>query len=594
MRSECMDSLKIERTALSCVRNFFNHSNILDDYISENDKEPFWDGNIMIKSENGITSKVPTQVKGKTIKKMSKMPTYPVNIKNLRNYRDNGGIAYFVVYIINTDKCYFYYALLTPLKIQWLIETANGNWQKSIKLKPVDVNNISDFETEFKAFDINRKRQTPYAGLKPMSLEDALKKGHKINIPLVNVSSEEKAIEYIINNPTCLYAEIDSGDYKSLYPIGYDSFKLVPIQKIQEPVSVDDVVYFDRYTKQYKKDSVTYCIGECMDFTIQNQEGKLNGTVNFHRSSKRVSQIVNELKFIQSVTLLRYFRIDNMILKVNCNDPKTNSLNKEVNYWLRIEQLFKRLHISLDLDISEFSNKDFKNLELLMIGILDKKEISQSNEINLITTTDVGDYTILLYAEKQESGNYLIDDFFVGAQKLAFAYKNDNKEQKLATSMFSLVINHANFASFINVDYSLLVSTYDEMKEYNPFLTDRANDDMLVLLNTYDKQVDKKSEMLNAAYEINDWIIKTNDKNHVLNIVNKLQIVKRKRALSGEEMDVLLGLSEDRELDNYMKIAIQLLLGIQKSAEHYFKRLNEKEQKFFESLPIYIFWKDKN
>jgi len=314
--------------------------------------------------------------------------------------------------------------------------------------------------------------------------------------------------------------------------------------------------------------------------------------VNFHRSCKRVSQIINELKFIHSVTLFGHIKIGDFIL--NINDNKAGSLNNEVKYWLRVEQLFERLHISLELDISEFSDKDFGNLELLMKGILDKKEISQSKEIGLITTADIGKYTILLYVEKQKNGKYIIDDFFVGARKLAFTYSEDNTEQKLATSMFSLVFNHKDFPSFINVDYSILVSSYDEMKQYNPYLTDRANNEMLVLLNTYDQQEIKDNKMLKAAYEINDWIVNTNDKNHELNIVNKMQIIKRARELSSDDMGILLDLTEKAQMSDDMKTAIQLLLNNQKAAKHYFNRLKDNEKRFFESLPIYHFWENEN
>jgi hypothetical protein len=588
-----MRSVKIERIAVNCVRDFFNHSDVLEDYISQNDREPIWDGDIMIKWENGSTTKVYTQVKGKTVKQLPKKPTYPVCVSNLKNYKQDGGIAYFVVYIISTDECFFYYALLTPMKLQKFIELANGRGQVSIPLKSINTKSAQEFEIEFKGFDINCKRQTSFAGQRPMSLDEALKKGHKINIPLSECDNQEKAIEYILNNPICLYAEINSGDYKSLYPIGYEEYNIVPIQTIHEPVSVGDVVYFNEYTKQFQKDSVTIRIGECMDFTIHIQDGKPKETVNFHRSCKRVSQIVNELKFIQSVTLFGHIKMGGLVLNINDDGNNAGRLNKEAEYWLRIEQLFNKLHISLELDISEFSDRDFGNLELLMKGILDKKEISQSKEIDLITTADVGKYTILLYAEKQKNGKYIIDDFFVGARKLAFAYAGDNADQKLATSMFSLVFNHKDFSSFINVDYNILASSYDEKKQCNPYLTDRANNDMLVLLNTYDKIEIKNKEMLKAAYKINDWIVNTNDKNHELNIVNKMQIIKRERELSEEEANILFDLAEKTQLTDDMKTAIQLLLNNQKAAEYYFNRLKDNEQRFFESLPIYHFWKNK-
>ena len=97
--------------------------------------------------------------------------------------------------------------------------------------------------------------------------------------------------------------------------------------------------------------------------------------------------------------------------------------------------------------------------------------------------------------------------------------------------------------------------------------------------------------MLKAAYEINDWIVNINDKDHELNVVNKMQIIKRERELSDEETNMLFGLLEKAQLADDMKTAIQLLLNNQKAAEYYFNRLKDNEQRFFESFPIYHFWK---
>ena len=57
------------------------------------------------------------------------------------------------------------------------------------------------------------------------------------------------------------------------------------------------------------------------------------------------------------------------------------------------------------------------------------------------------------------------------------------------------------------------------------------------------------------------------------------------------ELNILFDLLEKAQLADDMKVAIQLLLNNQKAAEHYFERLKDDEQKFFESLPIYHFWK---
>ena len=189
------------------------------------------------------------------------------------------------------------------------------------------------------------------------------------------------------------------------------------------------------------------------------RDGISKGNAQFKRSSSCVSDIVKELRFIQSAIQQQQVTIDKLVLNIN-TQKGYNKIEIELNHWVRIKRLFKQLHIPLDLDISDFNNQDFRNIELLMRAILDKEQIVQSNDIGPITTISIGRYTVLLYAEKQKNGKYLIEDFFVGANKLTFAYEGDCEDQRLATSMFSLVINHDIFISFINIDYRILVQTY--------------------------------------------------------------------------------------------------------------------------------------
>lgn len=584
-----MDSKKIESKAVICVQTYINQSDILSHYIDQNDRTPIWDGSIQVKWKNETTSTVPIQVKGKTIKKLPRKASYPISRTYLKNYCKDGGVAYFVVFIIG-DESYLYYSLLTPMNLKRYIENSNGQAQISVPLSSINNKNIHQFETEFKNFDINRKRQSSYADLKPMSLDEALKKGHKINITLSDFENEEKALEYIITNPTYLYAQIESGDKTSFYPIGYEAYSLVAMQTIMEPVSIDGRVFYDDYTKTVQADSINISIGDCLSFKVERQNWQSKGQLNFNRSSESVSIISKQLKFIETAMTKGYIKIGELVINVKDENNSLSSIRNEISSWERIKELFQLLHISLDLNISKFSKKDFGNIDLLISALLDKNDIKQSRDINKITTMDLGDYTILLYTEKLENGMYHIEDFFVGAKKLAFAY-NDDEDHKLATSMFSLVFNHNNYSSFINIDYSLLVNSYNEIRQYNPFITDRANNDMLMILNAFDKAEDKKCDMLQAALDINNWIIKTNDKNHELNIVNNLQIIRRMREFTDDESERLYELAESNEIDTQMQVAIQLLLDNQKAAEHYFNRLGETEKSFFMSLPIYHFWK---
>ena len=107
-----LNSRQIEQIAVTKVTQTIVRSNVLSPYIADNDKEPSWDGFIYLRAGSEGRQRVAVQVKGKTTKKLSTKPTYPIDVTNLNNYLRDGGILYFVDFIIG-DEEYLHYALLT-------------------------------------------------------------------------------------------------------------------------------------------------------------------------------------------------------------------------------------------------------------------------------------------------------------------------------------------------------------------------------------------------------------------------------------------------------------------------------------------------
>ena len=72
-----MNSKQIEETAVHIVGLYFSNAHTISPYISSNDKEPCWDGNLYIYSNEPMKNstlygRVPVQIKGRFfIKKQS-------------------------------------------------------------------------------------------------------------------------------------------------------------------------------------------------------------------------------------------------------------------------------------------------------------------------------------------------------------------------------------------------------------------------------------------------------------------------------------------------------------------------------------------
>lgn len=93
-----MNSRQIEQIAVGAVKDIFLKNGLFNPCISENDREPIWDGFIYLQSKNQSTIRIAVQVKGKTIKNIPSTPSYPIRLTDLHAYKRDGGILYFVVY----------------------------------------------------------------------------------------------------------------------------------------------------------------------------------------------------------------------------------------------------------------------------------------------------------------------------------------------------------------------------------------------------------------------------------------------------------------------------------------------------------------
>lgn len=197
----------------------------------------------------------------------------------------------------------------------------------------------------------------------------------------------------------------------------------------------------------------------------------------------------------------------------------------------------------------------------------------------------------LLFATKLSNGKYKIEEFFKHAEKLVFAYENSNGE-KLLSSPFTPVFCNKDFTNVNNIDYSTLVSTYEFASQYNSDIYNRATNDILLALKTYDSSSAKNPKLLQGIKTLSKWILDKTAEHKICHIINFYQIIKRERNLIAEEKETLIKLLENTEINNEEKTAIHLLLENRTMAEIYFKKLSQKQQIWFSSLPISFFMKE--
>lgn len=579
-----MNSRQIEQIAVGEVKNIFLKNGLFNPCISENDREPHWDGFVYLQNKNQTTIRIAVQVKGKTIKNIPNAPSYPIRLTDLHAYKRDGGILYFVVFI--TEKGNFvYFAKLAPIDLRRYIQKANNQNKVSVRLSPFNQDSIS-LENDLRDFHRDCKKQISFTDKKILSLEEVNKHGYKITTTVSGCKTKEEALAKLVSQPLYLYAETGENGITTEYPIGDQPYSVYECIHVKEDVKVAGKVYYTEYNIYTNKDTEIVSIGSFLNIIIIDK--KIN-CIKFNSNNFNISTHLHELDFLRNSLknkIICYGKSKVKVKSLSSSDYK--EVEEEYKKWHRAKLLYEQLGVMEDVNIGELSDEDAACLDLLGQAVVDKKPISQDHELNPITTATIGKYNFLLFATKLSNGKYKIEEYFKHMEEFVFAYENSNGD-KLISSPFTPVFCYKDFTNVTNIDYSTLVSTYEFASQYNSDIYNRATNDILLALKTYDSLSVKNPKLLQGIQTLSEWILDKAPEHKNCHIINFYQIIKRGRKLTSGEKDSLIKLLEKPEINDEEKTAIHLLLDNRTMAEIYFEKLSKKQQVWFTNLPISIF-----
>ena len=105
----------------------------------------------------------------------------------------------------------------------------------------------------------------------------------------------------------------------------------------------------------------------------------------------------------------------------------------------------------------------------------------------------------------------------------------------------------------------------------------------LELINSYDKTKDE--DFYQAAEKIIDKLLEWEENNSV-EIINRLQLIKRKRNLTNEEINILYDIKNKENQREEIQYGISILLENKADIEYYYKQLSKEKKEQFSKLPI--------
>ena len=484
-----------------------------------------------------------------------------------------------------------YYAKLTPLKLKTYIKHCK---RESASIKLTELKEYSfDIDCEIRDFYDNCKVQTGNTD-NTVDIKDILSSKKAVNLTffasaLIN-NEQCKISEYLAKHTVYLYAETTDGfNNKVLRPVGDEDLSINLKESITAEVKVGDIVYYNEIQRTCKPNgNILIYIGRSLRMEI-SPDGNVNSNINFKLNETELSSWIKEAEFIFKIAETKCFEIDNVCFRLNGNEENKyiDWCRNRLRFAKKIQSVLSALHVNKELIIKEFSQDEINTINILYKTLCEQDEISINESLPPIFTVSLSNLYLALFASKTPTGKYRIYSYKDVTGDISYTDSNTNVPAK--TSIYSW-FQTDGFKIVSNIDYDDILPSYKKVYIENHNVTQRANNDMLMMILAYDENHDDK--LLKSSKDLCEWLISINEKDEVNTyFLNLMQIIKRERDLTNEERKEIM---IKFDLCNSMeKLACCLLLDNNEMANHYFNQLNDSEKEFFTTLPIYHFFNSK-
>lgn len=567
-----LDNSIIEEISVSRIKEALWNFPILKSDIKEKDKDLSWDGFIQVydkansESKKDFSGRVPVQVKGKVVKKISsKFHSFSIDLSDLKNYLNDGGVIFFVVEIKEDKSSKIFYKMLLPVDLNMHLDEAikkRNTTKKSIKIDKI-LDGKSNFDKECIDFLMHKKLQSSIPINGSISINDI----------------KSKSISILgINNPFDLITE-------EVYGYAKDEFdKYIPLISklnfdeiccsINKELVINHKKYFDNYKiKKNDKENIIE-FGDRINLNCENK------TIKILESKKDICERLRTVEFF----------IENTKNEGNFKKSNIDILKEEIKLIKRIIDICNKFDLDKNnIKICNMTERDLYYLEILE----DLKVEIDSSKINEKTLTkDLSfqkilffDYQILVAKVQCDDYIYYVD-YSSRDSKISLTM-SENKH--IEVSRFLLL--NSDHLLLDNINKDIIIESINDLNLEDKKYASYAYT-LFALENIKAWDESKDNMYLDIAKYIFEWLKEVLD-NDIL-IVNLAQIELRYNdKLNNDTIESLyrLKFSSDK---NEIKAAICIIIDDKEGFDKYFNLLNPNEKSQFKSYPIYNMYLNHN
>lgn len=593
-----MDSKTIEDRAINYLKWFIEDSKVISPFISDNDKEPCWDGHFYLykipaKTKESLIGRVPVQVKGHEVEDfITKDFKFTFEISDLKAYQTDP--CFFIVCQerIDSKERKLFYNEFTPERLKQFLRSYGKQGTAKLKMKEL-TDNLSEFEQQLILFHCNCIKQQSFVYKEPINISDAVDKGIKtfsFNVPPA-CSDRLKMLKYVTTHSNYLYAQIDAGLQINV-PINEECFfKLSRV--VNQEVKIGERVFYNSFTSEVSDGRLVIKIGKVLSISCDIDDF---ASIEFVIKPNVVflDELIEKAELSIALYEVGVLSIGNINLNVNTND--TEAIDKYRQYlphWKELQATLSEFHLNKQLDMSMITEQQEPLIELLIRTVGKGELVELPNQKTTLMLINIGNLNLLVWLVANHEGKVAIGDFFDSTVEVN---RKISKDETVRTSVFSYLCTDNLWAKIDNIPYDQQIPDIDKYVSLHSHCYELANYDVLYMLKASDyvnkKDPERSKLLLQKASELNDWLINHDTNAQIADIhkVNALQIAKRQRALNEDEVAYLHNLLINKTLPPFVKVGASILLDDKVSYDKWNKLLSKSEQKMMKAYPI---WKLK-
>lgn len=532
---------KTEILAVQSVTEIIAMCPLLTPNIDFNDKTPMTDGHVDVygdarHSNETLVGRVPVQVKGRSSGSTKKVATFPIDQNTLRFFRQNGGGVYFLVRVRKDLSRTVFYALLSPFKINRLLENAPKNKKLPVGLQTMP----SEPEKVQRLFQLAMEQQKQ--GKVEGADEHILEQLKRITIHTVDEISADRPTSFRLEHDDfAVTIETESG---LILPFDMD-LEVFPSSFI--PREVDITVKCG--SAAYSRPTVSTEADETLNIRLSPGLGLRARKDGPHMKANIDLTLVGSLR--QQVKDLDFFlsAVDGSPLSIGGTEhvaemnafPRKSEVADARARIGRIVDLLDELQVDEELLGSViWTEEDLRILTTLYRGIVLGEEVGGTVNGYGRLDVNVGRFKVVTMVSQGSDPDHLrLVNPFDPAKRDKFKLYHQTDEgamEEMTDGTVFETLREADFATSLNIPVAAMVEAYNAL-ENRAIASALANQMVLSLLKASDNlQGAERARLVNASVTISDWLVKHGDDKAVYRI-NSWQARKRLGLLTITDFD---------------------------------------------------------